>query len=115
MAEGRYRTAGRLPDLRPEARTRWKGLAFDQANVTGARALLRLFRRELDALPFAQQLKDRAAHGAAVEEVLDSVLVADETEPFVDQEACDCPRRHTRPSVPDPQGYPKGTQPVTGA
>jgi hypothetical protein len=31
-----------------------------------------------------------------VEEVLDAALVADETEPLVDQKACDGTRRHTR-------------------
>ena len=35
-------------------------------------------RRELDALPFAQQLEHRAAHGAAMEEVLRAALVTDE-------------------------------------
>jgi len=54
-------------------------LSFDQADVAGARALLRIFRRELDALSFSKKLEHRAPHGAAVEEVLDSTLVADET------------------------------------
>jgi hypothetical protein len=51
-----------------------------------------------------------------VEEVLDPTLVADEAEPFVDEKPRDCPGWHTRkPSVPNPQEYPKGVRPVTGA
>ena len=54
----------------------------------------RILRRELDALTFAQQLEHGASHRAAVEEVLDPALVADEPESFVDEEPCDCPGRH---------------------
>ena len=59
--------------------------AFDQANVAGARPFLGVFGREFNPLPFPQQLEHRTAHRAAVEEVLDSTLVADEPEPFVDE------------------------------
>src|SRR4051794_22034973 len=76
-------------------------LIFDQPNVAGARPLLRIFRCEIDALTLAQQLEHRAPHGAAVEEVLNPALVADEPEPLVDQEPCDCPGWHSRtPPVP---------------
>jgi hypothetical protein len=90
--------------------------AFDQAYVAGPRPFLGVFGRELDPLPFPQQLENRTAHGAAVEEVLDSTLVADEPEPFVDEKPGDCPGWHTRkPSVPNPWEYPKGVRPVAGA
>src|SRR5947208_3033620 len=69
-------------------------LALDQTDFTGARALAGFFRRELDALPLAQQLEHRAAHGAAMEEVLDAPLVADEAEALVNQEPSDRPGWH---------------------
>ena len=56
----------------------------------------RFFGREFDALTFAQQLEHRAAHRAAMEEVLDAAFVADEPESLVDEESCDCPGWHTR-------------------
>ena len=31
-----------------------------------------------------------------MKEVLDAAFIADESESFVDEEACDCPGRHTR-------------------
>ena len=87
--------------------------AFDQADVAGARTFLGIFRSELDALAFAQQLEHRAADRAAVEEVFDPAFVADEPEPLVDEEPCDCPGWHTRsPPFRTPEEYPKGTQPV---
>jgi hypothetical protein len=47
-----------------------------------------------------------------VEEVLDAAFVPDESETLVDQEASNCPGWHNpTPSVPNPQGHPKGTQP----
>src|SRR2546427_12021484 len=84
-------------------------LAFDQSDVPRARSLLRVLGSELDALTFTQQLEHRPPHRAAVEEMLDTALVADESEPFVDEEACDCPGRHTRsPPFRTPQGHPQG-------
>jgi hypothetical protein len=59
-------------------------LTFDQPNVSRARALLRVLRSEFDALTLAQQLEHGTADRAAVEEVFDPTLVADEPEPFVD-------------------------------
>jgi hypothetical protein len=51
-----------------------------------------------------------------MEEMFDSALVADEPEPLVDQEACNCAGWHSpKPSVPNPSGISRGTQPVTGA
>jgi len=58
-------------------------LAFDQANVARSRALGRFLDLELDSLALAQELEDGAADGAAVKEVLDPALVANEPEPLV--------------------------------
>jgi len=71
-------------------------LAFDQADVACPRAFLRIFRGEFDPLTLAQQLEDGTADGAAVEEVLDPALVADEPEAFVDEEPSNCPGWHKR-------------------
>jgi hypothetical protein len=69
---------------------------FDQPDFAGARTLAGFFLREFDSLAFAQQLEYRAAHRAAVEEVLDSRFVANESETLIDQKASDRPGRHTR-------------------
>ncbi len=71
-------------------------LAFDQAHVARSRSFGRFLDLELDSLAFAQELEDGAANRAAVEEVLDPALVANEPEPFVNQKASDSTRRHTR-------------------
>ncbi|HVC21415.1 MAG TPA: hypothetical protein VNE16_15180, partial [Vicinamibacterales bacterium] len=71
-------------------------LAFDEANLAGARPLGGFFNREFDPLPLAQQLEHRTANGAAMEEVLDAPFIADEAEAFVDEEPCNRARRHTR-------------------
>lgn len=42
---------------------------LDQSDVSRARTFLRIFRRELDALPLPQQFEHRSPHRAAVEEV----------------------------------------------
>src|SRR5689334_18282436 len=85
--------------------------ALYQPDVARARTFLRFLRRELDSLPFAQQLEHGAADGAAVEEVLDPSLDPDEPEPLGNQEPCDSPGWHTRsPPFRSPQGHPKGTQ-----
>jgi len=73
-----------------------RGLPFDQSNVTGARALRRVLCRELHALPFAKKLEDGAPDGAAVEKVFDAALIANESEPLVDEETCDSAGRHSR-------------------
>jgi hypothetical protein len=78
-------------------------LPFDQANIAGAGALLGVFGRELDPLPFAQELEHGPPDRAAVEEVLDSALVPDEPEAFVYEQPCDSPGWHNpKPSVPNP-------------
>ena len=70
-------------------------------NVAGAWSFLGIFRRELDALALAQQLEHRTADRAAVKKVFDAAFVADEPEPLVDQEPCNCPGWHSRtPPVP---------------
>src|SRR2546428_3343855 len=92
------------------------GSAFDQTDIARARALLGFFGSELHTLAFAQQLEHRAAHRAAMKEMLNSAFVADEPKSLVNEEPCDCPGWHNpKPSVPNPQEYPKGTRPVTGA
>jgi hypothetical protein len=70
-------------------------LTLYETDVSGARSLLRFLRSELDALTFAEQLENGAADGAAMEEVLDPSLIADEPEPLVDEKPCDGAGRHT--------------------
>src|SRR5213083_2547378 len=57
--------------------------AFDQPDFAGARTLAGFFGREFHPLAFTQELEHRAANRAAVEEVLDPPLIADEAEPLV--------------------------------
>jgi hypothetical protein len=71
-------------------------LTFYETDVSGARSLLRFLRSELHTLPLAEQLENGAADRAAMEEVFDTSLIADKSEPFVDQKACDRAGRHTR-------------------
>ena len=59
-------------------------LTLYEADISGARALLRILRSELDALTFAEQFENGAANGAAMEEVLDPSFVANEPETLVD-------------------------------
>src|SRR5215510_2804109 len=70
--------------------------AFDQADVARARPFCRLFSLKLDALPFPKKLENRLAYSAAVKEMFDAALIADETESLVDEETCNCPGRHGR-------------------
>ena len=92
------------------------GLFVHESDIARPRALLRVFRRELDPLAFAQQFEHRPPDRAAVEEVLDPAFVANETEAFVDEQSRDCPGWHNpKPFVPNPGGYPRGTRPVAGA
>ena len=67
-----------------------------KSNVTGARTLRRVLDRELHALSFAKKLEDGAPDGAAMEKVFDAALIANESEPLVDEETCDSPGRHSR-------------------
>ena len=84
-------------------------LPFDEPHVAGARTLLRVFRSELDPLPFAQQLEYRTPDRTAMEKVFDAALISDKTEPFVDQEASDCPGWHNpKPSRSEPPGISQG-------
>jgi hypothetical protein len=71
-------------------------LLLDQSNFSCARPLGRFFLRELHALTLSQKLEDGSSNGAPMEEVLDPTLIADEPEPFVDEETRDGPGRHTR-------------------
>jgi hypothetical protein len=68
--------------------------AFDQPYVTRARSLGGIFRLKFHTLPFSQQLENSATHGTAMEEMLDTALIANETEALVDEKACDSPGWH---------------------
>jgi len=72
------------------------GLGFDQANVTSSRPLGRVLRRKFHVLPFAQQFEHSATHCAAVKKMLNATLIADESESFIDEQACNGPIRHGR-------------------
>ena len=76
-------------------RRRGGALVLDQTYFTGAGTLGRLFDGELDALALPQQLEHRSPNRAAMEEMLDSALIADEAETFVDQETRDRTAGHT--------------------
>src|SRR6187549_1638874 len=87
----------RLPAPRGAGRTRGGlTLAFDQTNVTRTRSLGAVFRRELHTLSLTQQLKHCAAHCTAMKEVFNSALIANESEPLVDEESSDSSGRHGR-------------------
>jgi hypothetical protein len=58
--------------------------ALYKPHITSAWPFLGILRRELHTLAFAQQFEHGSSHRAAVKEVLDSALVADEPETFVD-------------------------------
>src|SRR5438094_6978598 len=58
--------------------------AFDQTHFAGPRALRGILGRELHPLSLAQQFEHGAPDGAAVEEMLDTTLVAEEPEALVD-------------------------------
>jgi hypothetical protein len=60
-------------------------LSFDQSDVAGARALLRVLRCEFHALALAEQLEHCTPHRTAMEEVLDTAFVSDKSETLVDQ------------------------------
>ena len=79
-------------------------LAFDEPHLTGTGSLAGLFGREFHSLAFPQELEDRPAHGAAMEEVLDPALVADEPEPLVDKKPSDRPGWHS-PCLPPMLSY----------
>ncbi len=64
-------------------------LVLDYANFTGAGTLSRLFDGEVGSLTLPQQFEHPSPHCAAMEEMLDSLLIADEAETFVDQETRD--------------------------
>jgi hypothetical protein len=63
----------------------WGRLTLYKTNVSGAWSLLRILRSELNALTFAKQFEHCAANGAAMKEMLDSSLIANEPKPLVDQ------------------------------
>ena len=58
-------------------------LFFDETHVAGSRAFLRVFGREIDPLPLTQELEYSAADRATVEKMLNTTLVADKPESFV--------------------------------
>src|SRR5918993_5720244 len=67
----------------------------EQSHVSCARALAGVLGVEFDALTFAQQLEHGAANGAAMEEVFNARLIADEPKTLVDEKASNSSRRHT--------------------
>src|SRR5262245_290575 len=69
---------------------------FDQSTCPGAWPFRRFLGRECDALSFTQQLEHGLADRAAMKEVLDAALITDEAEALIDEEACNCPGRHSR-------------------
>ena len=70
-------------------------LRVEQSHVSSTRSLAGILGTELDTLAFAEQLEDGAANGAAVEEVFNARLIANEAEAFVDEQASNGSRRHT--------------------
>ena len=72
-----------------------------QTNIASARTLLGFLRGEINPLALTQELEDDAAHRAAVEEVFNSALIADESKPFVNQQTRDRAGWHTVPPVRD--------------
>src|SRR5580765_1741326 len=84
------------PPARADKPGRLRTSAFDQANISRARSLAGILGCKFHALPFAKKFENGASHRAAMEEVLDAALVADEAESLVDEKSCDCPGWHTR-------------------
>src|SRR5262249_25530345 len=91
---GRGRNPGAVNGPPHRAGNEPRASAFDQTDFTGPRTLAGLFRREFHALTLPEQLEHRSAHGAAMEEMLDAALVADEAEALVNQEPSDRPGWH---------------------
>src|SRR5690606_33714171 len=83
-----------------------RGSVVDEADVAGARSLLRFLFDELDARAFPQQLEDGSADGRAVEEMLHAALVANEAETLVNQQPCNRAAGH------DCSFAERGTSPV---
>jgi hypothetical protein len=77
-------------------RARFQELPFDQSNVSGAGTFGRFLGCELHALSFPKQLEDRAAYGAAMEEVFDAALIAYKSKPLIDEKTGNSPGRHSR-------------------
>lgn len=69
-------------------------LPLDQADIACSRSLGRFLRLKFHTLALSEQLEHSAAYSAAMEEVLDTALIADESESLVDEEACDSPGGH---------------------
>src|SRR5262245_24890389 len=92
--KGRRRDPGAVNGPPHRARDWRSASALDQSDFSGTGPLAGLLWRELHALAFPQQLEHRPAHGAAMEEVLDAPLVADEAEALVNQEPSDRPGWH---------------------
>jgi hypothetical protein len=84
---------------RAHGRTGVWASAFDESYLTGAGAFWRFLLGEFDALSFTQQLEHRPPHGAAMEEMLSSSLIANEAEALIDEETCNRPGLHTYPSA----------------
>ena len=69
----------------------------------------RVLDLELDTLTLTKELEHGAPDRASMKEVLDTRLVADESEPLVDEKASDGTRRHTRVLRKIPPSGSQGT------
>src|SRR5687768_12283103 len=69
-------------------------LPLDQADIACSRSLGGFLRLKFHTLALSEQLEHSASYSAAMEEVLDTALIADESESLVDEEACDSPGGH---------------------
>ena len=108
---GRNESTGK-PRAATTMRDPWRlaVLAFDETHFAGARPFARVLRRELHPLTLPQQLENRTADGAPVEEVLDPTFIPDETEPLVDEQARDGPGWHTSSDERTPGQIPGALQ-----
>src|SRR6185436_9421492 len=89
-------TGGGTGGFNPAPRGPGQNSAFDQANVTRTRALRGILGRKLHPLTLPQQFEDGTPNRTSVEKVFDAAFIADEPESLVDEQACNCPRRHNR-------------------
>ena len=102
IAGGRTRARTKGPASRgagpfrcPVRRDGAAALCVEQSHVARARTLAGVLGVEFDALTFAKQLEHGATNGAAMEEVFNARLIANEAKTLVDEKASNSSRRHT--------------------